>query len=45
MKLSCAAMIILFFAVCLIIVGLMRGEFFEVMTKGAYLCLECIGIG
>lgn len=40
-----AVLVLLSLSAALLAVGLSRGEFDDVFTKGAYLCLECIGLG
>ncbi len=32
-------------SVILILLGLLQGDFFSVMGKAVFICLECIGIG
>ena len=40
-----AGIILLIAGALLMAAGLVRGEFYDTLSKGAYLCLECIGIG
>ena len=37
--------VILLFAICLIFIGIYRGEAGVVLKKATNICLECIGIG
>ena len=32
-------------AVCLIVLGVMRGELYTAFVKAVRICLECIGLG
>lgn len=37
--------ILLVIAIVLIVLGIIHGDFYDVMNKAIYLCYECIGIG
>ncbi|MCR5272839.1 MAG: hypothetical protein K6E13_07645 [Lachnospiraceae bacterium] len=37
--------VIILVAVAFIAIGLFGNEFFDVMSKGVMICLECMGIG
>lgn len=36
---------LLFLSVCFIVLGLIYGDFGDVLTKSSHICLECIGVG
>lgn len=40
-----ASIILLGAALLLIVLGLVQGDFFSVLGKAVFICLECIGIG
>ena len=37
--------LILAVGVTLLILGVLRGEFIEIMSRAVIICMECIGIG
>ncbi|HPX25290.1 MAG TPA: CD1871A family CXXC motif-containing protein [Treponemataceae bacterium] len=39
------ALIVLAASILFITAGLIQGDFFSVMGKAVFICLECIGIG
>ena len=45
MKRSVLASLLLLLGIGLVAAGLLNGQYAQVNTKAAYICLECIGIG
>ncbi|NLI62866.1 MAG: hypothetical protein GX362_05665 [Methanosarcinaceae archaeon] len=37
--------LILFIAICFIIIGLYNGDYYLVLRKASHICMRCIGIG